>query len=120
MLTPQSCSYTPSEKYYSLDAKDGSNYAVFAQSSVGTLTFGILHSALEGLREFMSIGQSGQGEAYNKGNNPIVFQINDGQWGEVGIGYVGWLGYQGQDCVVAVQQGKVTRCYGVGKGEVIN
>lgn len=26
---------------------------------------------------------------YDKGNYPMVFQINDGAWGEVGTGYVG-------------------------------
>lgn len=74
----------------------------------GLLTFGILRSTLTGLLEYMQWG-SGDVEGYNKGNSPIVFQISDGQWGTVGLGYVGLTGW-GPPCVYQVVRGKGYDC----------
>lgn len=57
------------------------NARVFVRDNVGKMTYGILEAALTGLTQAV--------QNYNKGNYPMVFQINDGAWGEVGIGYVG-------------------------------
>lgn len=53
------------------------------RDNVGKMTYGILEAALTGLLVAV--------QNYNKGNYPMVFQINDGAWGEVGIGYVGLI-----------------------------
>lgn len=79
-------------------------------SGGGQLTFGILKSALEGLAQFMEWGSGGVGDGYNKGNAPMVFQISDGQWGEVGMGYVGYTGWPGHGCVYEVVAGKASDC----------
>lgn len=78
-------------------------------NSVGLLTFGVLKSALLGLLQFMEWSTFASG-GYNKGDGPMVFQINDGQWGEVGMGYVGYTGWPGHGCVYEVVQGKVSDC----------
>lgn len=96
-----------------------SNYEVFAGSSTknGMLTFGSLRSGLAGLLQFMVEGEN-KGGGYNKGNAPIVFQINDGHWGEVGTGYVGYKKFPGQRCVVAAAGNKVTPCVDVDSGKI--
>lgn len=49
------------------------NVEVYVQNSgKGTMTYGILHSALAGLSSFMSKG-------YNWVEGPFVFQVNDGE-----------------------------------------
>ena len=56
------------------------NVYMQVQDSKGKMTWGILESALTGL----------QLAALNYGpTSPMVFQINDGEWGEVGIGVIG-------------------------------
>ena len=52
------------------------NFQVYAQSSKGRLTWGILVAALTGLGQYVN-------DHYDFGDDPIVFQVNDGQWGEV-------------------------------------
>ena len=64
------------------------NIEIGAISHVGTLTYGILKSALVGLTDVSA--------NYNQDNNPVLFQINDGSWGEVGIGYAGYKNDVGQ------------------------
>lgn len=97
-----------------------SDFVVFAEGyKSGTLTFGILHSALTGLLQFMQAGQIAS-SGYNKGNDPLVFQINDGQWGEVGIGYVGFTGWPGMGCVYQVIDDKPSDCVEILKDKVIH
>ena len=114
--------YQPGQEqthYWYTDENDGSDYVVFAEGrKTGTLTFGILHSALTGLLQFMQAGQIAA-SGYDKGSSPIVFQINDGQWGEVGIGYVGYTNWPGQGCVYQVVNDKPSDCVDVPKGNVI-
>lgn len=59
------------------------NVYITVQDSVGKMTWGILGSALSGLANMV--------QNYDKANAPLVFQINDGEWGEVGLGMVGLL-----------------------------
>jgi hypothetical protein len=85
----------------------------------GLLTFGILHSALSGLLQYMQWGSEGDVQGYNKGNSPIVFQISDGQWGTVGLGYVGLMGWAGgPPCVYQVVGGKGHDCNDVFMGKL--
>lgn len=70
----------------------------------GKLTWGILNSALAGLQQYS--------EAYQN-NLPIIFQVNDGQWGEVGRGYVAFLREEtdgSYTCLLEIYQGKETDC----------
>ena len=55
------------------------NIEVYVQDSKGTMTYGVLEAALTGLTAWMLRG-------YNNREQPIVFQINDGDNGEVGVG----------------------------------
>ena len=74
-------------------------------SNGGKLTWGIVNSALEGLYEFLSVYESG-----TKNQNPLVFQVNDGAWGEVGIGYAGFLRGSDGKCLLQIYKGKETEC----------
>lgn len=91
------------------------NFQVYAQSSKGILTWGVLVAALKGLGHYVSY-------FYDLGNYPLVFQINDGQWGEVGIGYVGFIDPDDpeEQCVIENVQGEVWYCEDVTAGKVIN
>ena len=64
------------------------NIEIGVQNAVGTMTYGVLQSALIGLKNAAS--------NYNPTNAPMLFQINDGQWGELGIGYAGYVDEIGQ------------------------
>jgi len=66
------------------------NIEIGVQSAVGTMTYGVLQSALSGLAEAAT--------NYNPTNAPMLFQINDGEWGELGYGYAGYIDNLGQ-CV---------------------
>ena len=59
---------------------------------------------------------------YDVDDDPIVFQINDGQWGEVGIGYVGYIDPNDpqEKCIYEDVQGKEEYCEDVTAGKVIN
>lgn len=59
------------------------NVSISVRDNVGKMTYGILDSALTGLLVAV--------QNYDKGNYPMVFQINDGAWGEVGSGYLGLI-----------------------------
>ena len=87
---------------------------VYAQSSKGILTWGILVAALTGLGQYVDGG-------YDFGSNPMVFQINEGQLGEVGIGYVGFIDPNDPDkrCVYEDVQGDVKYCEDVIGSKVI-
>lgn len=90
----------------------GTNIEIFVQNSKGKMTYGILNSAMSGLAEMAS--------AFIHHQTTIVFQINDGKWGEVGIGYVGFdlIGIQ-DGCVYDVVAGRAFRCSDVRDGWVI-
>ncbi len=85
------------------------NVEIWVQSSVGVMTYGILQSALSGLTVAAA--------NYNKANYPMVFQINDGEWGEVGIGYAGILDSNGQ-CYYRLAADATNACQYVSNGWV--
>ncbi|CAD6583666.1 MAG: hypothetical protein ASARMPRED_001467 [Alectoria sarmentosa] len=91
------------------------NFQIYAQSSKGVLTWGVLVAALTGLGQYVN-------GTYDYGDDPIVFQINDGQWGEVGIGYVGYIDPNDPEekCVYEDVQGEESYCEDVTAGKVIN
>lgn len=90
----------------------GSNVEIYVQNSVGRMTYGILQSAMSGLTEMAS--------AFIHHQTTIVFQINDGKWGEVGIGYVGFDLIGSQDgCVYDIVAGRAFPCSDVRNGWVI-
>lgn len=77
---------TDGENYYTATPPN-TNVKIWVQSQVGKMTYGILHSALTGLA---------LAALHNRDDEPMIFQINDAPWGEVGIGYacpVDNLGY---------------------------
>ena len=57
---------------------------------------------------------------YNQQQTPILFQINDGKWGEVGIGYVGLLtdGTPGS-CQYSLVAGQDYPCSQIANGTVV-
>ena len=75
---------------WTLNASD-TNIQISVVNQKGKLTYGILGAAFTGL----TLASAN----YNPQENPMIFQINDGQWGEVGIGYAGYLNSVGQ-CIV--------------------
>ncbi|KAF6219247.1 hypothetical protein HO133_005072 [Letharia lupina] len=91
------------------------NFQVYAQSSKGVLTWSVLVAALKGLGQYVN-------NTYDFGDVPIVFQINDGQWGEVGIGYVGFIDPDDpqEKCIYELVWGKEGYCEDVTAGKVIN
>lgn len=89
----------------------------WVQSKHGTMTWGVLGAALEGL--------SNAATNYNSANAPMTFQINDGQNGEMGIGYAG-LSFpkpdgNGRECVYAQENnvGKLCSDWGKNVGKSI-
>ncbi len=85
---------------------------IYVQNSKGTMTYGVLLAALEGL--------SRVAELYIHEKKTMVFQINDGKWGELGIGYVGfaYLGAKG-NCVYDIVGNDTMPCEDVRQGLVI-
>lgn len=90
----------------------GTNIQVWVQSSNGTMTWGIWKSALVGFDSLLKRG-------YNWNQNPMVFQVNDGQWGETGIGYAGYVFPESGKCIYATSKGTNFDCDDVKKGKVI-
>ena len=87
------------------------NIQIWVQNSNGTMTYGVLKSALYGLQ------QAALGYIHSK---TLVFQINDGQWGEMGIGYVGFFeSGTSSNCVYDIAGGKGFPCSDVRQGWVI-
>ena len=80
----------------------------------GQLTWGIVRSALSGLTTWNT-----QYNNYCRGAcTPIVFEVNDGQWGEIAIGYAGYYEASGGKCVLEITGGnkpKCTYCSDLGK-----
>ena len=91
------------------------NFQVYAQSNGGRLTRGVLVAALLGLRQYAD-----DYDYLNK--QPIVFQINDGESGEVGIGFVGIIDPNDakRRCIYEMVQGKAKYCQDVTLGKVIS
>ena len=73
------------------------NIEVGVKSQVGSLTCGILKSAFRGLADVSA--------NYNPQNFPVLFQINDGDWGEVGIGYAGYRNRWGSVSSTRIRMG---------------
>ena len=88
----------------------GTNVQVHMENSKGKLTWGIVNSALAGLYQFLSVYAAG-----GQNQSPIVFQVNDGQWGEVGIGYAAFLRPSDGKCILNIWKGKETACSDLGK-----
>ena len=82
------------------------NIEIGVQSAVGTMTYGVLESALTGLKYATS--------NYNPTNAPMLFQINDGRWGELGIGYAGYVDVN-SNCVYEITPKVSSSCSDVGK-----
>lgn len=83
--------------------------------SKGILTRGVLVAALVGLGQYVDGG-------YDPENMPMVFQVNHGQFGEVGIGYVGFVDPYDPErrCKYEDIQGVVGYCDDVKAGKVLN
>lgn len=77
----------------------------FENSKGGKLTWGIANAALRGINEFY---QAYSDQTYN--NLPIIFQVNDGAWGTIGIGYVAYLRPSDGQCILQIKGGKETPC----------
>ena len=90
----------------------GLNIKIGVRSSKGETTYGILGSALTGLSQFQDLG-------YNSAKLPLVFQVNDGVWGEVGRGYVGIIDPKDGSCLYAQNRWKKGDCSDVITGKVI-
>ncbi|KAL6721977.1 hypothetical protein ACLMJK_001082 [Lecanora helva] len=84
----------------------GTNVQIHMENSGGgKLTWGIVNSALAGLWQFLSVyGTASQNQ------NPLVFQVNDGAWGEVGIGYAAFLRPSDGKCLLQIWQGDEMEC----------
>ena len=92
----------------------GSNVQVHMEGAAkGTLTWGIANSALTGLQQFY---ENYSDEQIN--NFPLIFQVNDGAWGEIAIGYVAFLRPSDGKCLLQVYQGKELECKDLGKNIV--
>lgn len=81
------------------------NVYIKVQDSVGKMTWGILGAALSGLANMV--------QNFDKINAPMVFQINDGEWGEVGVGLVGLSLGNGQgdaDCCYEITSAGCKQC----------
>lgn len=104
---------TPSFNWYM--TAPATNFQVYAQSFKGVLTWSVLVAAMTGLGQYVN-------NLHDFHDYPIVFQINDGQWGEVGIGYVGFIDPDDPDekCVYESVGRKVGYCEDVTAGKVIN
>ncbi len=84
----------------------GTNVQVHMENShKNKLTWGIVNSALEGLFQFLSVYGVG-----SQSQNPLVFQVNDGAWGEVGKGYAAFLRPSDGKCLLQIYQGKEMEC----------
>lgn len=82
-----------------------------AKGTKGTMTYGVLQSALSGLAQ-AAIN-------YNPTNAPMLFQINDGKWGELGIGYAGYIDANDQ-CIYEITPNKWRGCTSVTNRWVID
>ena len=90
------------------------NMRVGVAPSKGTLTWGILGAAMTGLWQYANAG-------YDFGDYLILYQINDGEWGTVGVGYVGFVDPNDPEekCVYQDVQGNVGYCNDVTGWKVI-
>lgn len=91
----------------------GTNIKIGVKNSKGVMTYGILGSALTGLSQFADAG-------YDNTQSPIVFQVNDGEWGEVGIGYVGMVNPADGTCIYGRSGTTKGDCADVMAGKVID
>lgn len=86
----------------------GANHMrVHAAGREWILTYGVLGASLTGLLQYVDAG-------FDKSGDPIVFQINDGNWGEVGIGYVGYVDPDTDECMYELKNGVASPCWDIG------
>ena len=83
---------------------------MYAYSAVGTLTWGILHASLSGMMEAAM--------NYNNLNAPMLFQINDYHWGQVGNGMAGLIYEKNQACIYDFTPEVLSPCSDVQAGKV--
>lgn len=84
--------------------------SLFAKSRKGTLTWGILRSSLTGMMNAAA--------NYNNLNAPMLFQINDFSWGEVGIGMAGLIDEKTGKCSIDFTPEQQTPCQLVQTGKI--
>lgn len=93
----------------------GTNVQVHMENAKkGELTWGIVGSALSGLAKWTKVYNNG----CNGGCAPVVFEVNDGKWGEIAIGYAGYYEASDKKCVLEITGGnkpKYTYCSDLGK-----
>ncbi len=93
----------------------GTNVQVHMENAKeGQLTWGIVRSALFGL----GIWNSNYNNNCNGACGTIVFEVNDGRWGEIAIGYAGYYDASNEKCVLRIEGGnkpKYTYCSDLGK-----
>ena len=83
---------------------------MYAASHQGTLTWGILQSSLTGMMEAVS--------NYDNLNAPVLFEINDGHWGEVGYGVAGLIYQKNAQCIYDFTPEGLSPCSDVQAGKV--
>ena len=88
------------------------NFMIQAQGSKEGLTYSVLAAALTGLKQYVDAG-------YDKSRDPIVFQINDGDRGEVGTGFVGYVDPRTKECMYQLRGGTPSPCTDVAEGKVL-
>ena len=86
---------------------NGDSFIVHAASRKGILTYGVLRASLTGLLQYVDAG-------FDKSRDPILFQINDGNWGQVGIGFVGWVDPSTNECMYGLREGVSSPCSDIG------
>ncbi len=93
----------------------GTNVQIHMENAnKGQLTWGIVESALSGL----AILNTRYNNGCNGGCAPMVFEVNDGRWGEIAIGYAGYYEATDKKCVLEITGGnkpKYTYCEDLGK-----
>ena len=84
----------------------GTNVQIHMENAGGgKLTWGIVNSALAGLYQFQSVYGNG-----DRNQNPFIFQVNDGAWGEIAIGYAAFLRPADGVCILQINDGKEIWC----------
>ena len=85
------------------------NVEIGVKNAKGTMTYGVMHAALSGLATAVT--------NYNSANDPMLFQINDGAWGEMGLGYAGYVDAN-DICVYEITPSVTHGCNDVSNGWV--
>ena len=86
---------------------NGDSFMVHAASRKGILTYSVLKASLTGLLQYVDAG-------FDKSRDPILFQINDGSRGQVGIGFVGYVDPITDECLYGRRDGISSPCSDIG------